>query len=142
MTDQSSPAPLSVSLGIVASRALHWLRWQRRAGGVLAGEEPWRGRRGGLTGAEWFAPHLLYSNHWKANTGHKIVYLRPSPFASTADAPMPYGILVVLAVSLSLTFCCYGCLYDFYSYRQGPARSNAFRCNQAAVGVVVVNSFV
>ena len=52
MTDQSSPAPLSVSLGIVASRALHWLRWQRRAGCVLAGEEPWRGRRGGLTGAE------------------------------------------------------------------------------------------
>ena len=120
MTDPSSPPPLSVSLGIMASRALHWLRWPRRDGGVLAGEEPWRGRRGGLTGAEWFSPHLLYSNHWKANTGHKIVYLRPSPFASTADAPMPYGLLVVLAVRLSST----GLPYKLFlllggSYRYG-----------------------
>jgi hypothetical protein len=102
MADVRSPPPLSVSLGIQVSRALHFLRWPRRSSSVLPGEEPWRGRRGGLKGTEWFAPFLLYSNNWKANTGHKIVYLRPSPFTPTAEVPMPYGPLIVLVVSLCI----------------------------------------
>ena len=53
-----------------------------------------------MKGTEWFAPLLLYSNNWKANTGHKIVYLRPSPFESTAEVPVRFGALLVLAVSL------------------------------------------
>lgn len=97
---------MSVSLGIQASRALHWLRWPRRSGSVLPGEEPWRGRRGGLKGTEWFAPLLLYSNNWKANTGHKIVYLRPSPFKSTAEVSVPFGTLLVLVVRLCIFLPC------------------------------------
>jgi len=93
----SSSKQLSYTIARIASRIIFWLSPR---GFTLTGDEGWTGVTRAATGAEKFAPTIIYPNSWSSSHRKKVVYLQRSPFFT--DSPKSGGVQILLMAMVFL----------------------------------------